>query len=412
MSSEKKTLVLLIGTNPLPNYVVARLLENDFENILLIYSKEANKGVLSQKSTYEYCRNLKSLFTSNSKFFELGLSDISSAHKIAENLKDFFDNSGNSLKKSDCIHLNYTGGTKTMAVHVYLWLLTNFDKQKLEFSYLDPRNYRLVDDNASSILFSNLLEDSNNTFSNTTIEKLLYLHGYELISGIDIYKTSLGIYGGYINKLQTYSKTDLESVNKRWKSFYYQYGNKKSKLKKVLSLNSSILTTLTGEPFDSFRNDMIGFSSLSNDEFSNLIDFIDGNWLEYYVFNCLPTNIVQKGISLKAQRNGIAKKFELDVFALKAYQLFAISVTTSADDKGDESKIKQKCFEVLHRANQIGGEEAKAIMFCPITNNKAKIIKEDILNTAGVNEDKFHVIGIDDWESSLLKNKLDKIING
>ncbi|MBL0078903.1 MAG: hypothetical protein IPP53_07245 [Bacteroidetes bacterium] len=69
--------------------------------------------------------------------------------------------------------------------------------------------------------------------------------------------------------------------------------------------------------------------------------------------------------------------FELDVLVLFGYRLYVISVTRQ-QEIGD---IKRKGFEVLHRARQLGGEEAKAVIFATINmkDEKGNPIGEDKL---------------------------------
>ena len=57
------------------------------------------------------------------------------------------------------------------------------------------------------------------------------------------------------------------------------------------------------------------------------------------------------------------RDFELDVVAMLGHQIVVISCTID-QGTGLEGLIKQKGMEVLHRARQLGGDEARAIVLC------------------------------------------------
>jgi hypothetical protein len=98
------------------------------------------------------------------------------------------------------------------------------------------------------------------------------------------------------------------------------------------------------------------------------IDWLRGGaWLEDYVLASLkqiaPEIRLNDGsiaCSIITQRTDGRKRFEVDVIAMRGYQLFAFSCTTS--DEMD--KCKQKLFEASHRASQLGGDEARFALVC------------------------------------------------
>ncbi|MGH7454105.1 MAG: hypothetical protein ACRENG_22320, partial [bacterium] len=145
-------LILLIGTNPLPNFVVADyFLQNNpnIQTIWLIHS-EANK---LQAGTDKQAKNLDSLLRKrwegeppkhpNLRFplEKVSLSDVSDAASIRREIERKMLKRWNN---SDTFHLNYTGGTKAMATHVYLRLQELQRSGQRPFSYLDANNFRLV----------------------------------------------------------------------------------------------------------------------------------------------------------------------------------------------------------------------------------------------------------------------------
>jgi len=142
-----KVLVLMVGTNPLPNYVVGSYLKENYDKFVLIYS-EKNENI-NQSSTADYADKLKehlNLDNSNCDTYcdTFSLSNVSNPSDIRDDLGIILE----KFPKDNIneVHLNYTGGTKTMAVHVYNFLKENFNG-KFNASYLDARSHKLIYDN-------------------------------------------------------------------------------------------------------------------------------------------------------------------------------------------------------------------------------------------------------------------------
>ena len=99
-------LFLLIGTNPLPNYVSARLLARDPQRttIWFVHSKDTAK---------EHDTLQKSLQTEGFQSFQSIEVDEASSIDIYNQIQQ------RARSLHGVIGLNYTGGTKAMAVHAY-----------------------------------------------------------------------------------------------------------------------------------------------------------------------------------------------------------------------------------------------------------------------------------------------------
>ena len=152
MSKEKSydftDLVLLVGTNPLPNYVVAKYFyltnNKDLQRIWLFYSE----GSRFYEGTAQYADDIegvlrKELIPGTPEIIKAPLSNISQANVILDQVKKHLIKRESDIKK---IHLNYTGGTKAMAVHTYREL-ENEIKARLggnfSASYLDARDFNI-----------------------------------------------------------------------------------------------------------------------------------------------------------------------------------------------------------------------------------------------------------------------------
>jgi hypothetical protein len=166
-------LVLLIGNNPLPNYVVAKffhLTNKNLQRIWLIHSEE-NKF---SRGTGRYADNIENVLRNefknpNIQYLKEPLPDVSQASEIVSEVKKLFSNREAQIKS---LHLNYTGGTKAMSVHVYQALNIMF-KEKFSASYLDARDYHIkLDENPDLVTgdLRNLIQIENSD--------LFKLHSY------------------------------------------------------------------------------------------------------------------------------------------------------------------------------------------------------------------------------------------
>jgi len=388
-------LVLLAGTNPLPNYVTAIQCYEDVEKIWLLYSEENRE--IGQSSTrdiaYNIANELKKSLCSDKAYF-LSLKDISSAIEIERELKKY----ENEFKNSQ-IHVNYTGGTKVMAVYVHRFFSKYFDS--VTFSYLDPRGMRLLYDNGDIHRTDNI---------QLTVDEMLSLHGYlreggdikipdTVLNYLETIKGSKEKIDGFYAFCQCISglKTTIEGANSeeimlKIENIIDRYGS----FLKELGLDDTYKISLEKARDNPSRNTLRGlFKTL-------YLSFLEGQWLEYLVFLALNDMVYAKGNkeknkhygwSLKARKRDNLKEFELDNFFIEGYQLFGISATTDSTEKW----AKLKAFEVLHRVAQIGGGEARAILVCGLPDDKIEGFKHDLENIEGSMRDRLSIIGKSQW---------------
>jgi hypothetical protein len=96
-------------------------------------------------------------------------------------------------------------------------------------------------------------------------------------------------------------------------------------------------------------------------DMQRVCEWLDGKWLEYHVLQVL--NDLAADLALQDCAQNIETRdvqFDVDVVALRGYQLFALSCST------DETKglLKSKLFEAYIRARQLGGDEARIGLIC------------------------------------------------
>lgn len=346
---KSEILFLLVGKNPLPNYVAAKLLANRLEGfgksiIWLIYSEDTEK----------YAEKLKDVLGKDD--FEVYSDkvnpwDFSSIKKVVDKGVDLIKQlAENNPHATFSVGLNYTGGTKAMSVHAYRAMknLEN-DDFTVNYSYLDSKNKMMRFD----------VEDGS---PNVPVE------------------------------LSNPSKPEFEQV--------------KISLDDLLALHDwGKLSRPTDNPITRLRFDPIDL------DLSNLLNF-NGDMFEDFVFKqVLELKDVSKldsiGTNLEIcvpNEPGIPF-FELDVAAIRGYQLFVISCTLEGRNHqmGKELR-KSKLFEVVHRARQLGGAEAQICLVSLADTDRKKLLEKQL------KDDHIRVFGKDDLSN--LKSKLQRWFEG
>jgi hypothetical protein len=346
----KQNLILLIGTNPTPNYVVTQILKDKISRVYLVYSENTNEQI----GTKAFADTLESIIQKKPSITcqKIALSEINSAIEIKNNL----DSHLNSL--SGDVHLNYTGGTKMMAVHVYLYLKETYG-ERFSASYLDARTFSLVYDD----VINTSVDDFRNTVS-IDLKDMLNLHGYELCG----------------------SKTDLGE--------------------NLANYVNTIISGLSTNPSQNIPNDIQDEYPI--DSTINKNEIQGGKWLEKVIFlkakewvdnQNRPSLSIYRNVS--AQKSG-GRDCEIDITVLYGYQLILISISKTKD----QGKLKAKAFEVYHRAKQLGGEEARVILVTGWkkaekekgrTTPNIEILKSDLSQSIGTTSGNLIVIGQEDW---------------
>lgn len=182
-------LVLLIGTNPLPNYIALKyfIKENKCLKKIWMICSEKNQNI-NQTSTEKYALNLKELvleemnFINSSQDTSFGsilnvpkiefpeiiyIKDIGDKKTIERQLEKIAENQKNSK-----LHLFFTGGSKAMSVYSYYYLKEKF-KYKFSASYLSARNSEIIFDDENDVKI-NVTDKIKINF-----DDLIKLHGFK-----------------------------------------------------------------------------------------------------------------------------------------------------------------------------------------------------------------------------------------
>lgn len=156
-------------------------------------------------------------------------------------------------------------------------------------------------------------------------------------------------------------------------------------------------------------------------------DFFTGTWLEYAAGAAFHNALQQiekeckdKNGSENDSRSGYAlfhsvyvrrttttddvRVFELDVVAMLGHQIIVVSCTTirpstgyGQEQSGKLNLIKQKGVEVLHRARQLGGDEARAIVLCGAQEDDAQLLENELKDETGGASEPLQIWGLDKW---------------
>ncbi|MEA5498951.1 DUF1887 family CARF protein [Limnoraphis robusta Tam1] len=384
-------LFLLIGENPLPNYVAAKLMLKQGGTPYLVHTTDTEKEA----------KRLETILSDEGiKTTQLvSLNDYESdAYHIRERIRPKLE-----AIKDGKIGLNYTGGTKAMAVHAYR---TVFSKQHPEtvFSYLDPRKLEICIDREDGARIRLKVKPE---LLEVKLETLFQIHGLEL-KGNPTQEAQLPELAAALaevfkdkNKakqwLDWYSIVREETRKKKQNGDWGDWKSQTFLIDVSISLENlpkEILTVLVQENFVISDNKLSLKQVQNKNIFTKLEHFckyLDGLWLEHHVLQQVK-NIADQN-SIKDYRLNFevplprTKEFQFDVAFTRGYQLFAISCTT--DSTKDLCKLK--LFEAYIRARQMGGDEARVALIC--CTNEPDTLKAEM---ALIGDKKIAVFGRDD----------------
>lgn len=397
-------LFLLIGTNPLPNWVAAKLLTNPGGSVHLVYTS----GVKPQME------RLKKILEDDQEA-RITVEHFPTAEATESQIFEDVKGQAATLAKAGTrrVGLNYTGGTKMMSVHAHRALKAVF-KDSLSppiLSYLDARTLKLKFDSP----VADEPDVSLTTETQISLETLLRLHDkyydsqkipYEQTAKYPL--AARGLVEMHSNKSGQsswrdwcWNKLKVRDLRRGIERSPVEYQKQIYRLDQMKLLTESefnqLVETHLNERKDKSYSDsairkilqevMTGYQSLldglqvsggdtlqvvaqKNRDFRDSIEvarWLDGLWLEHYTFSQVEScraqaDINPNGLAINlSAENREGREFEADVLALRGYQLFYFSCYAGSDFKA----AKLKLFEAMLRASQLGGDEAKfALVGC------------------------------------------------
>jgi hypothetical protein len=348
-------LILLVGGNPLPNAVSGHLLVKPGGRITLIYSE----------GSWEVARRLADWLR---KHAQITVDEVDKRMCVREQEPvSIYKRVQHVLDRGESneVGLNYTGGTKAMAVHAYraveAWAA--LPNRKAIFSYLDARtNCMIFDHSPWAIGVARRVS--------LRLDDMLKLHGWyppsERVQKPILPETATAIAAAHAADCGSNQPAYAE-----WK--------------KKLSTSKSEVDWPTGQQLDEVAKALKreiwqgeaeklnlhqASQHLKMSRVKSFCDWLTGKWLDHYVLHVL-TNVLSltayQGISVR-QPN-----FELDAATVVGHHLFAFSCTTQT--KKDELKLK--LFEAVLRARQLGGDHASVALVTVVDSALALEIQNE-----------------------------------
>jgi hypothetical protein len=342
-------LLLLVGSNPVPNAVAGKLLVKPGGTITLICSKDS----------LTIAQRLKSWFEKDG----ITVREPNDSQVDPADPSTIFQGVQLALSKvnEQRVGLNYTGGTKAMSVHAYRAVESWCEDSDCAatFSYLDASKLQMIFDPEDFGSGQLPRKESVGLVLQIKLEELIYLHDWEhnreKASSVPTLPTTASLISNTVSK---------ESRLFKWKQWVnnFQRGNlddagtwpEDTEIKGILdALREELQTCQMG---------------LSDQE---LRYWIQGKWLEDVVLSTLKAQSSALTIHECVKNlETIKPKFELDVAAMRGYQLFAFSCDVKSRSKPSDdlhkhkADLKKKLFEVFVRARQLGGDEARVALVC------------------------------------------------
>jgi len=396
-------LFLLIGENPLPNYVAARLLLNQGGTLYLVHTTHTAKPATRlAKILGDELIGLKKAELVSLNEYESDACKIKEAIISQLKIDPKIDNGRIGLNGT--IGLNYTGGTKAMAVHAYRTVFSP-DRPDTVFSYLDPRKLEMCIDSDNTPIEPIKIKPE---VLAVKLAELFKIHGLDL-KAKPTQEAQLPDLAATLAKIfkeedkakhwfNWYCKVFCEEARRKRNGSWGDWKSKSDLAGLSISLEKAPPEVIT---YLKLKNLVIADNQLSLQavqqqgifqQIKQFCKYLDGLWLEHYVLQQVKNIAAQHsindyGLNFEVPLMGTRDGFEFDVAFTRGYQLFAISVSTTS--KRDLCKVK--LFEAYLRARQMGGDEARVALIC--CTNEPDGLKAEL---AVLDDKKIAVFGRED----------------
>lgn len=317
-----KRLALLVGSNPLPNYIAAMLLEPD--EVVLIYSPET-------KGPQDHLR--AALEQRGIVVNAVCIDDATDARKIRDKCGGL-----------EVDHLHYSGGTKPMAAHAR----QACKLRESQASYLDERKGLLRFDDSYDISL-------DRREIGLTLDLLLKLHG------IDRVKPDQSDTEGAPTNDDVSSAALTFLRNPQLAALVRQRLRPEDKPRSITRAKNA--PWAPQEDGFSLSTPAIPGENWTNARYKSWDELLTAGWLEVWtarlIRTCLDgsTTAVDVNVHCKRARPS-PTEFEIDVALIRGHRLHVVSCTTHRK----KALCKSKLFEVAMRARQMGGDLARSAL--------------------------------------------------
>lgn len=355
-------LLLLVGSNPFPNYLAALIYRP--QSIRLFYSPETEE-------VKNYLRKGLETKLAGLSLDEKCIEDATSAPRVREAFSTVPDGA----------HLHYTGGTKIMAAHARM-AFRDAGGGNEHASYLDERRGVLRFDDGYEI------ELSRQSFQ-LGLDEVLGLHGIKRIPKNEQFDSPPTEQDAGEIATAVLGKPELAGT-----LYKIRDDNGKPRTFQNAKQNPVVLSGLLNTDLSISR---IPEDNWTKETYEGWRDFLGGGWLEVWcnklVHGILGGSEVSVGVDCKRANN---REFEIDLAIVRGHRLYVISCTTDATIRG----CKPKLFEVAMRARQLGGDLTRSALVCLLNGSNPKgpyvdQLRDDVTDIWGAPNTP-QVFGLDD----------------
>jgi hypothetical protein len=360
-------MVCLVGENPLPVYLGIKQLATPEAEVILVYSEATRPQAQNIQGLLEKARKANGNRGRTCIMNQVVLlRDPFTPRQVRETL----DAVVARLNNPRAYALNYTGGTKVMSTYGLLaWILIQQAPQRkgrsAGMAWPEVKNAFYLEEPSAKFHFH---DDEVRLMVAPTLEELLSLHGVNHlperirpdISEHDTQKMFSWFFDNNkpfnaIRKSVNWGELLTKDPTQQYEWLLSQYNQALGEWqadcpwRKLLSLitNDTAQRWLDGPELPGDRKAYQG--SLMEARFRFIVY---GLWFELWVRDILQKLLgPQQEIFTGAELTIEGQRFESDVMTIVDHRPFYFSVTTASR----EGTCKEKMFEAMHRARQIGG---------------------------------------------------------
>jgi hypothetical protein len=376
--SDGPPLILLVGSNPLPNYLAACALRPS--RIVLVYTTETKDA--KDRLRRELARTLGD----DVVLEEASVDDATCATTVGRVFNSLMPSGGGRD-----VLLNYTGGTKVMAAHARL-AFSRRGGQPEDASYLDEgdihRQARLRFDDGNSQPLSSDPEIP------LTLATVLALHGItHKPREAKIPAPTIDDAREILHKILA----DVPLVDALYceRERLEEFGNPNKATSEPFRVNRYGLSLSLPEFPTSDQLGVLKDTGEKKSWFKQWYSFIGGEWLEEWLgaqiraLGLTPAPEITVGVNAyRGERNA---QLEVDVTVIRGHRSYFVSCTT---DTG-KPICKSKLFEVAVRSRQLGGDLARAALVCLADDRTVSGLQADVDDVWGASNTT-RVFGLSD----------------
>lgn len=372
-----RDLFLLVGGNPLPAYVAARLLGQPGPNF-----RDGRLFLIATGGTNRYRRALRRELLRCGYDDPDRVVDITVAPAEPKSLGEAIRTQWRANQFGGSVGLHYTGGTKAMTALAYQAVRALAGQADVRFSYLDARDRKLIVHHANGEFWTpreatglqpGIVDAADELADGTiTLGTLFSLH--DMAGEYDVAEQPHLPLSAAMLARHAQAGTDEWAEWRRWSCRTLRPGCDADPVFFPEDLANQPVTALPDAEAGRAVRAEIGaattFRTVDGARFGDargaFARWLDGEWLRDHVATVLDTlqrdqPALWGDRQLAVQRHGtVGQPPWFDVALVRGYQLFAVAAIGSADPE----RCQQRLFTAVNRAERLGGAEARVALVC------------------------------------------------